>query len=225
MPYKFSSSTLSLMDECQRCFWLHFRANLKRPDGIFPSLPNGMDRVLKQHFDSFRERKMLPPELKQLNEYKLFENKELLEKWRNYLAGIRWTDENGNVLMGAVDNILQKGSKLVVLDYKTRGYPLKDDTHEYYQDQMDIYNFLLRKNGYETEEYAYLLFYHPDKVTESGEVLFHTDLIKIAISVKNAEEIMRKALQVLDGDIPKADEECGYCRWQNIKMEFQDTLK
>ncbi len=224
MPYKFSPSTLSLMDECKRCFWLHFKANLRRPDGIFPSLPNGMDRILKQHFDSFRDKGMTPPELKQLNGYKMFENKELLAEWRDNLRGVRWKDDKGNVFMGAVDNILQKGNKLVVLDYKTRGYPLKDDTHEYYQDQMDIYNFLLRKNGYETEDYSYLLFYHPDKVMGTGEILFHSDLVKIKVSIENAERIFGEALEVLEGEMPKADEECGFCRWQNSRIEFQSTL-
>jgi xanthosine utilization system XapX-like protein len=52
-----------------------------------------------------------------------------------------------------------KNDRLIVLDYKTRGFPLKEDTAAHYQDQLDIYNFLLRKNGYRTEDYGYLLFY------------------------------------------------------------------
>lgn len=28
----------------------------KRPDTIFPSLPSGMDRILKDHFDKFMKR-------------------------------------------------------------------------------------------------------------------------------------------------------------------------
>ena len=112
-----------------------------------------------------------------------------------------------------MDNILKKGNKFIVLDYKTRGFPLKEDTHEHYQDQMDIYNFLLRKNSYETEDYAYLLFYHPDKVKGNGDVIFNTDLVKMKISIKNAENIFKKAKEVLKGKIPKAKEECGYCEW------------
>jgi len=38
-------------------------------------------------------------------------------------------------------------------------------SHEHYQMQMDLYNFLLRKNGYETEYYMYILFYYPNKIT------------------------------------------------------------
>jgi hypothetical protein len=213
MTYKFSPSSLSLLKDCPKCFWLKFNRNIKRPDTIFPSLPSGMDKILKVHFDSFMKKDKLPPELSELKGYKLFDDEELLKIWRSNFKGIQWTDKKGNLFRGAVDNILVKGKKLVVLDYKTRGYPLKEDTHTHYLDQMDIYNFLLRKNGYETEEYTYLIFYHPHKVEENGHVCFNTDIIKIKVNIKNAESIFKKAVKVLEGDMPKASEECGFCKW------------
>lgn len=214
MAYKFSPSSLSLLKECPRCFWLAFNKGVKRPAGIFPSLPSGMDGILKKHFDKFMEKGELPPELQELNgNVKLFDDAELLKIWRSNFKGIQWTDKEGNLFRGAVDNILKKGKKLIVLDYKTRGYPLKEDTAEHYQNQLDIYNFLLRKNDYETEDYAYLIFYHPDKVNEDGSVIFNTDLVKMKIDVKNAQKIFKKALETLKGDMPEAGEECDYCKW------------
>ena len=160
------------------------------------------------------EKGELPPELQELNgNVKLFDDAELLKIWRSNFKGIQWTDKEGNLFRGAVDNILKKGKKLIVLDYKTRGYPLKEDTAEHYQNQLDIYNFLLRKNDYETEDYAYLIFYHPDKVNEDGSVIFNTDLVKMKIDVKNAQKIFKKALETLKGDMPEAGEECDYCKW------------
>lgn len=214
MPYKFSPSSLSLLEECGHCFWMQFNKGIRRPESVFPSLPSGMDRVLKEHFDSFMDKGELPPELREIDDdVRLFDDKELLKEWRNNFKGIQWADAQGNVLRGAVDNILRKGERLIVLDYKTRGYPLKEDTAAHYQNQLDIYNFLLRKNGYETESYAYLLFYHPLKVNGDGSVVFHTDLVKMQISVKNAELIFKKALKVLEGKIPKASKTCGFCGW------------
>ncbi len=223
MPYRFSPSTLALLKDCPRCFWLQFRKGVKRPSAPFPSLPSGMDKVLKQHFDRYMERGELPPELEPLREEAtLFNDKELLEKWRNNFRGIRWTDEEGNLFFGAVDNVLVKKGKLIVLDYKTRGYPIKEDTHEHYRDQLDIYNYLLRKNGYPTEDYSYLLFYHPTTVNEKGEVIFHTDLVKVEVSVENAEEIFAKALSVLKNNIPESSENCEYCKWaEQSKAEAQ----
>lgn len=214
MQYKFSPSSLSLLKECPRCFWLHFNKGIKRPAGIFPSLPSGMDGILKKHFDILMEKGELPPELQELNgDVKLFDDAELLKLWRNNFKGIQWADEKGNLFRGAVDNILQKGNKLIVLDYKTRGYPLKEDTAKHYQDQLDIYTFLLRRNGYETEDYAYLLFYHPDRVNENGDFVFHTDLVRIDVSIKNAERIFNEAVKVLEEDMPEASDNCQFCRW------------
>lgn len=221
MAYKLSPSSLSLLKDCPRCFWLNFNKKIKRPDGAFPSLPSGMDKVLKLHYDKFRDLGQLPKELKGLDKgTKLFDDDELLSTWRNNRKGIQWTDEQGNILHGAVDNILQKGGKLIVLDYKTRGFPLKEDTAEHYQDQLDIYNFLLRKNGYETEDYSFLIFYHPNTIHENGDVDFHADLIKMKVSVENAERIFAKAITILEGPNPPCSEGCKYCKWVKVTMEY-----
>ncbi|MBS3102971.1 PD-(D/E)XK nuclease family protein [Candidatus Woesearchaeota archaeon] len=219
-PYKFSATGMSLLEECQRCFWLQHNKGIKRPEGIFPSLPSGMDKILKTHFDSFMEKGKLPPELKDIDDVKLFDNRELLEEWRNNRKGIIWEDKEKNIFRGAIDNILKKGKKLIVLDYKTRGFPLKEDTASHYQNQLNIYNLLLRKNNRETEDYAYLLFYHPDKVNSNGDVVFNTDLIKMEISVKNAEKIFKEALRVLKEKIPEANDDCKFCGWNKENKEL-----
>ena len=213
MTFKLSPSSLSIMKECPRCFWLTQHKVWSRPSGIFPSLPSGMDSILKKHFDKFMKMGELPPELRNTeceeDKCKLFDDEEKLKIWRSNLKGISWKDENGNILHGAVDNLLVKGKKIIVLDYKTRGFPLKEDTHEHYQNQMDIYNFLLRMNDYETEDYAFLLFYHPKEVMPTGEVIFNTDLKKMKVDIKNAGEIFEDAIRLLNGDCPKKS--CVWC--------------
>ena len=213
MTYKLSPSSLNLMHECQRCFWLTQHKVWSRPASVFPSLPSGMDSILKKHFDKFCEKGLLPPELcdnKECKGCKLFDDVELLNTWRSNFKGISYSDKEGNILHGAVDNLLVKGKKIIVLDYKTRGFPVKEDTHEHYVPQMEIYNFLLRENGYSTEDYSFLLFYYPNKVLETGEVIFDTHLKKINISVKNAETTFKKALKLLNSDCPK--ENCEWCK-------------
>jgi len=214
MTYKLSPSSLNLMSECPRCFWLDKHDKFRRPAGVFPSLPSGMDRVLKAHFDKFMKKDKLPPELcnnKECKSLKLFDEENLLSLWRNNLKGITWTDENGNILHGAVDNLLvnKKNEKLIVLDYKTRGYPLKQDTHEHYQLQLDIYNFLLKQNDYETEDYSFLLFYYPKEVLETGEVVFDTELKKMDVSAERGKKAFQDAIKLLDGDCPK--DKCEWC--------------
>jgi hypothetical protein len=217
--FKLSPSSISLMEECPRCFWLDKHEIWKRPMSIFPSLPSGMDSILKIHFDKFRDKKELPPELcnkGECNKMKLFDDIQLLNEWRDNRQGIKWQDEEGNILMGAVDNILEKNGKLIVLDYKTRGFPLKEDTHKYYQNQMDIYTFLLQKNKLETEDYALLLFYIPKEVAKTGEIIFDTSLIKLKVDVKNADYLFKKAIKVLNSDCP--EDFCEWCELVDIDM-------
>ncbi|MBI2045345.1 PD-(D/E)XK nuclease family protein [Candidatus Pacearchaeota archaeon] len=202
------------MHECPRCFWLSEHGEWKRPAGIFPSLPSGMDSVLKKHFDTFMEKGKLPPELcdnAECKNFKLFDDKELLKEWRNSRKGLWYEDKDGNVLHGGIDNMLvnKANGKFIVLDYKTRGFPLKEDTHEYYQSQLNIYAWLLEKLGYKTENYAYLLFYYPKEVAETGEVIFDNVLKKMAISKEDAEKLFKDALKLLNGSCPK--QTCEWC--------------
>ena len=123
MTLKLSPSSMNLIEECPRCFWLQVVKNVKRPSGAFPSLPSGVDKMLKEHFDRFRDKGDLPPELKYLKDVKLFDNKDLLKTWRNNLKGIEYYDKENDVLLhGAVDNLLSKDNKLIVIDYKTKGF-------------------------------------------------------------------------------------------------------
>ena len=221
--FKLSPTSLNLMQECPRCFWLDKQDRWKRPAGIFPSLPNGMDKILKIHFDKFMEKGELPPELcdnKECKHLKLFDDENLLSVWRTNLKGISWVDENGNILHGAVDNILinKLNNKLIVLDYKTRGFPLKEDTHEHYQLQLDVYNFLLKKNGYETEDFSYLLFYVPKEVLPTGEVVFDTNLVKMNVSAERGKKAFNDALKLLNGRCPKKHEE-KICPWCELLSE------
>ncbi len=209
--HKLSPSTLNLFQECKRCFYLQIKKNIKRPQTPFPSLPSGMDKILKTHFEKHAKNNTLPKELENLKNYKI-SNKPIIKEYQNNWKGIQYRYKD-YLLRGAVDQILQKNKKLVVLDFKTRGFPLKENSHEYYKLQMDLYNFLLRKNGHKTQNYAYLLFYYPNKVDNKGNFVFDTRLVKIRTNVSRAERVFKDAIKCLEGSVPKVDKKCGFCCW------------
>ena len=217
MPgYRLSPSSLALFEDCPRCFYLQVVKKIKRPEAPFPSLPSGIDKVLKEHFDNYRKQNRIPIELKRHKiRAKLFDDMELLEEWRNYhKGGLQYTDKkSGVILRGFVDEILRANGKLIVLDFKTRGFPIKEGTAEYYKSQIDLYNFLLRKMGYGTEDYGYLLFFHPEKVNGDGNFIFNTELKTMEVSVRHAGNLFRSAIKVLSGKEPKPPRSCGYCNW------------
>ncbi|MEM4625308.1 MAG: PD-(D/E)XK nuclease family protein [Candidatus Pacearchaeota archaeon] len=212
MKFILSPSSINLMEECPRCFWLDKHKVWQRPEIIPSSLMNGMDKIIKAHFDKFRDKGRLPPELENSEckhkGCKLFNDIEKLKIWRNNLIGISWEDKDGHILRGAIDNLLVNGKKMIVLDYKTRGFPLKETTADHYQNQLDIYTLLLEKNGYETEDYSFLLFYIPKEVLDTGEVIFDTELVKRKVNPKRAYMLFRKSITILEGECPKKT-----CKW------------
>lgn len=222
MSYMLSPSSLGMVDECPRCFWLRVRHGIKQPRGIFPSLPSGMDRTIKEYFDRFRQSRLVPPELEGVpDDVELFHDVEKLEKWRDWRRGLRWTDSRGNVLLGAVDGMLQRGGKLIVLDYKTRGYPLKSNTADFYRDQVNIYTYLLRKNGYDTEDFGYLLFYYPSRVRSRGLVRFDTELVKLDVDFDRVDKLRARALEILGQDEPpEPGSDCECCGWLGELNDF-----
>lgn len=216
MPFTLTPSSLSLFRDCPRCFWLQQVRQIKRPEGIYPSLPYGVDRVLKERFDWFRERSRLPAELRALGKkVKLYDNV-MLAVWRNTRAGLRWKDEYGNMLKGAVNDLLEADGKLAVLEYVARGFAVKRDTASYYQDKLDLYTLLLVKNGYAVASQAYLLFYHPKQASWKGDLWLHKELRQRYVSAKKGEELFQKALAVLEQKMPPAQSEnCQFCRWKS----------
>ena len=207
--HKLSPSKLSLFKDCKRYFWLQENLRIRRPSSIFPSLPGGVDRVLKTYFDTFRFEDELPPEINELSDCKLFTKKEVLDRWRNNWQGIRWTNPEGHLFRGAVDEILVKNKELVVLDYKTRGALPKDETVGYYQHQLDSYAFLLDKEGFDVSDTAYLLFYSPKEAFEGGCIDFNTTLVSVKVDPVRALILFNNAIECLNDSIPS--EGCAFC--------------
>ena len=183
---------------------------------IFPSLPSGMDRVLKEHFDEHRKNRTKPEELHNKFKGHLFRDLNKLNDWRNNRKGLRFTDKASQItLMGALDDLWVTDKGLYApLDFKTRGFPLKENTHEYYQDQMDIYSFLLEKNGLKPAGFAILIFYHPRAVDKNCNVDFQPDPVKIRTKVNDGKRLFMDAVKCLmRKKEPRASKDCPFCGW------------
>jgi len=211
-----SPSSIRLFLECPRCFWLDKIRKIKRPAGAFPSLPSGMDRVLKEHFDCHRAENTVPEELAGKFQGKLFPDIERLKIWRNNFRGLTFTDiKSGIILRGAIDDLFITSNNLYAsIDFKTRGFPRKEDTHEYYQHQMDIYSLLLEKNAMQPAGFAILIFYHPVSVDSKHNVIFDPDPLELSVNKARGEQIFRDAIKCLLGrHEPEAAKDCPFCKW------------
>lgn len=211
---------LNLFKECPKCFWLHFNERVHRPRGIFPSLPGGMDLVIKKYFDKYRGK--LPPELEGKVEGQLMPDTELMDKWRNWRTGLEYYDSAVNaILFGALDDCLVKEDRYIPLDYKTRGsVPRDGDSEKYYQTQLDSYSLLLNSNGYKTEDFAYLVYYWPEKVKQDGVIIFNIKPIKVMTDLERVKKTFHDAVKLLQGPIPARHSDCEYCYWASERLAF-----
>lgn len=216
MPTRLSPSTLNLFKDCPRCFYLHINKKIKRPRGIFPSLPGGMDRIIKTYYDRYRAQKKLPPEIATKVTGKLMPDKVLMDKWRNWRSGLTYRDKKRDAeLFGALDDCLVDSDYYIPLDYKTRGSsPTRESSEEYYGLQLSCYNLLLAENGYKVRDYAYLVYYYPKQVSKKGVVDFTVEVFKIGADAEYGREMFEKALKLLDGKEPEKGEDCEWCGWR-----------
>ena len=210
---RLSPSSLNLFLECPRCFWLDKNKGIKRPRDIFPSLPGGMDSVIKKYFDSYRLNSDMPPEIKGKITGVLFSDIATLEKWRNWRKSeLCYEDrESRAILVGALDDCLVEDDFYIPLDYKTRGYELKEDPRRYYQNQLDCYCLMLEYSGFRTKGLAYLLYYWPEEVEQNGVVRFHVEPIRIKTNIESAKKTVKNAAKLLSLPMPKSNPDCEYC--------------
>lgn len=216
------TSGLTLFLECPRCFWLRYNEGVHRPEAIFPSLPGGMDRIIKNYFDSFRQKNQLPPELEGKVEGKLLNDQALLDEWRNWRKGLSYEDQLLDAtLTGALDDCLIDDGYYIPLDYKTRGTaPKEGDSEEYYQTQLDTYVFLLKKKGYKVKELAYLIYYFPEGFVENHLVKFNVEVVRVETDSERCYKIFTDAVNCLKGPIPKSHTECRYCAWFTDLLDY-----
>ena len=203
---KVSPTSLNLLRECPRCFWLQFKQGITRPKGPFPSLPASLDRLVKAACQPFHDTDRLPPFLA--------------------AAGLRgrlvapsleaWQDpETGLVVSGYLDECLEvPGQGFAPLDHKTRGSRTETINAAYYV-QLDVYALMLQGNGRPLLGEGYLVYYIPDSEWDPGQNLtFIIDVRTIIVNPKRALALVQEARRVLgQAQAPDSSPQCNYCRW------------
>jgi hypothetical protein len=222
---KLSPNSLNLYYECPLCFWLDKKKGVKRPQPYPYALNMAVDQLLKEEFDKYRKKKELHPLLIAHNiPAKLFSNQKLLDEWRNNFKGIKYYDaELDAVLFGAVDDILEfSDGKLAPMDYKSTGSKAAK-VYDRFQLQMDIYTFLLEKNGYQTSGKGCLAFYIVDKENGFADRLpFKKEIHIIDTDSSYVQKVFKEAVDSLRGKAPSSHSpDCQYGHW----LEQASSLK
>ncbi len=205
-PTKLSPSSLNLLRECPRCFWLQVKQKVRRPRSPFPTLPSSLDRLVKAACLPFRDTDRLPPFLAAAG----------LAGRLVHPALKAWQEpETGLVVSGFLDECLEvPGQGFAPVDHKTRGTKA-ERVHPSYEVQLDIYALMLQGNGRPLLGNGYLVYYIPGEQWDPATGLqFIVDVQKVAVAPRRALALVQEAKRVLDlSQMPDPSERCDYCRW------------
>src|SRR3990167_4472305 len=214
-----SNSSLNIFKECPRCFYIDRIYKSARPRGIFSSLPNAIDGILKDKLEAYRGG--LPPSLvkyPELNGFELYNGSDL-KKMRNWKTNpLKMQDAKGNTIVGAFDDLLYnpKTAAFAILDYKTKGSkPDQAYCEKYYQQQVDIYSRFLEAGGKVLAPFAVLLYFWSEpsvsEIQIDSLVSFDCQPFFLKPDPAAAEELFKEAVDCLEGQLPGHEPACEYC--------------
>ena len=147
-------------------------------------------------------------------------------------------EDDGYNFGGAVDDIWQKPSgELIVVDVKATSKNIFDwdDTYskwEYakgYQRQLEMYQWLLKMNGFEVAKEGYLVYFNGKKNEPmfNQKLEFDLHLVRLECDDGWVENAILAAVKTLNGDMPKPASSCENCNYLKKRWEVsqQDPSK
>ena len=215
--FSLSPSKIGVLKDCPKCFYNANVLKVDRPRGIFPSLPGGVDLVMKTCFDAFRP--VLPAHLvKQLPGRTLWGNKDQINKLRNWRSGLKTELKiQGKTvsLIGALDDlIVEADGTFSPFDVKTKGKQPETDGAEYYQHQMDLYSLMLFENKMQPSGNAYLDYWFPTTFTDIGDMGWGDRLFTLDTSCQRGRAWLENAVTIMTaGSAPASSSKCEYCAY------------
>src|SRR5574344_1200349 len=183
--FRISRSKIDLFIKCPRCFYLDRVLGIAQPPGFPFSLNSAVDKLLKKEFDVHRSKHTAHPLMKAYGlEAIPFEHPKM-DEWRENFKGITYLDPTTNLLItGAVDDVwINSKNELIIVDYKSTSKEsevnLDAEWQDGYKKQMEIYQWLFRKNGFEVSETGYFVYCNgkTDRVAFDGKLEFDIKLI------------------------------------------------
>ncbi|MFA6082070.1 MAG: PD-(D/E)XK nuclease family protein [Patescibacteria group bacterium] len=220
-PFKLSRSKIDLFTECPRCFYLDRRLGVGRPPGFPFALNSAVDHLLKLEFDIYRAKGSKHPLIQKYGVDAVPVAHEDLEKWRHNFTGVQFLHPKTNFLVfGAIDDLWQNSQgEYIVVDYKSTSKAeeiteLNKEWQDGYKRQMEVYQWLLRQNGYKVSDTGYFVYCNgrTDKSAFDAKLEFDITLIAYKGSDSWIDGTLLKAHECLNSDsIPEANPSCDYC--------------
>ncbi|NDB94662.1 MAG: hypothetical protein EBZ78_00610 [Verrucomicrobia bacterium] len=199
------------------------RYKVKPPSGAAYTLNAATDALMKREFDKYRTLGQPHPLMTQYGIRAVpFQHKDL-EKWRDSRQGISTVHEETQFeVYGGIDDVWQEEGtgRLILADYKCTAK--KDEVTDLesgfgpsYKKQIEIYQWVMRRMGFEVSPQAWFLYANGCANGEFNNRLeFRMTMISHIGDTVWIEPTLRQIKNVLEASQkPSSTEKCGYCQY------------
>lgn len=225
VAFSLSRSKIDLFLNCPRCFYLDQRCGVGRVSGPPFTINGAIDALLKREFDAHRVSATVPPLLAQQGlDCVPFQHAEIKD-WFNFRRGIHVLHAATNFdVYGALDDVWQdrKTGSLLVADYKATAKAsevgIDADWQISYKRQVEMYQWLLRGNGFDVSDTAWFVYANGDvSAAEFGARMdFKISLIPYKGDTAWVEPALVQIKETLEANQPpQAAEKCPWCEYRN----------
>ena len=245
-PYEVSRSQIQSFLKCPACFWMNRVKGIKFPGMPGFLLNTATDTLLKKDFDVYRELQQPHPFMERhgLGHLVPFKHDDF-ELWTKSLQlGLRASYEPADFIIGGgLDDVWhnRNTNEIHIVDYKsTAGKRNEEGTalnplslygtyKEAYKNQMDMYQWILKQQGFNVSNTGYFVYVNGDQHFQDGMLEMDADAANMKFDVQlieyegNSDWVEQSILDVkacLDssdcpdhadsGFGPKGDKQCEY---------------
>ena len=227
-PFKLSRSKIELFRQCPLCFYLDRRLGIGRVAGPAFTLNSAVDALLKKEFDGYRARGEPHPLMIANNINAIPFAHPQLDVWRENFKGVQHLHVPTNLLItGVVDDLwIEPQGTVFVVDYKStsteKAISLEDEWKQAYKRQMEVYQWLLRRNGLVVSDTGYFVYVNAGKDGDSfdGRLEFSAQVIPYSGNDDWIEQAFFDARACLVSEAsPSAAAACPWCAYREASSD------
>ena len=234
-PFRLSRSKIDLFINCPRCFYIDRKLGVGQPPGYPFSLNSAVDKLLKKEFDIHRANGTKHPLCDKYGVDAIPLDHEKIDEWRDSLrGGITFQLDHSNVVItGGVDDLwINPQGEYVVVDYKAtakdKEITLDAPWQIGYKRQMEIYQWLFKKNGYQVSKTGYFVYCNGnmDKEAFDAKLEFEVKIIPYEGDTSWVEGTILESIKCLKTDkLPSPGVDCDYCKYRKSVRQVVSQFK
>ncbi|MBI2052418.1 MAG: PD-(D/E)XK nuclease family protein [Candidatus Sungbacteria bacterium] len=223
-PFRLSRSKIDLFLNCPRCFYLDRRLGVAQPPGFPFSLNSAVDKLLKKEFDAHRVQATAHPLMKKYGVDAVPLNHPRLGEWRDALGGgIQYLHQPTNLLVtGGVDDVwVNPQGEFIVVDYKATAKDsevnLEADWQIGYKRQVEVYQWLFRRNDFKVSDTAYFVYANGNADAEAfdGRLEFNVSVLAYQGDDSWVDKTLFNLYKCLSSEsLPSSGPDCDYCAYR-----------